>query len=365
MRTQAIERLMRVAAHTKGMISLGGGQPSPELFPQQELGRAAEAAAVVMAEGSLEQDWPEGRAELRARLARRLAARGANVDPDDILLTHGAHDALGIALDVLQPQAVHVDHATSPGALAAIAARGISASATRMDGAWYTMPAVHNPWGFSMEPTRRSACLDAEWIIEDDTYAELSFEGPSPRPLLADAPAKTLLIGSFSKSVSPGLRVGWLVAPPSLRGALRQRKAHTDAPGNGGLAQAIVERLLLQGTLDERLRQVRAHYQARCERLLELLPRIPGIRFGWPRGGFSVWLETDPVESDERFLARAVSHGVAFDAGSMFRAEPQAYSTLALRLCFSSVSPEKLEDGVMRLKTALQEARGDRSLEAA
>lgn len=355
---------MRVAANTKGVISLGGGQPSPEAFPQDQLGKAAEAAATMMARTSLEQDWPEGRAELRARIARRLAARGATVDPDDVLLTHGAQDALGLALEVLEVREVQVDHATSPGALELFDKRGITATAQGRSGVCYVMPTVHNPYGFAMRPERRAACLEAKWIIEDDTFADLRFEG-ALRPLLADAPSKVLLLGSFSKTLSPGLRVGWLVAPPSLRGALRQLKARREAPGTGGLAQAIVERLLVQGELESRLDGLRTHYAERCERLLELLPKLDGIRFGWPTGGFSVWIETDGVESDERFLARALTYGVAFDAGSMFRAEPSTYATLAFRLCFSSVPLDKLDDAVKRLKGALNEARHARREAAA
>jgi 2-aminoadipate transaminase len=365
MKSEAIERLMRVAASTKGVISLGGGQPAPETFPKQELGRAAEAAATVMAAGSVEQDWPEGRAELRGRIARRLGARGATVDPDDVLLTHGAHDALGLALQLLDAREVHVDDPTSNGALELLHARGITAVTGRAAPIAYVMPSVHNPSGFTMTPERRKACRSAQWIIEDDTFAELTFDARADtRPLLADAPERTLLIGSFSKTVSPGLRVGWVVAPTPLRGALRQLKARQEAPGAGGLAQAIVERLMVGGELDARLTEVRAHYHARCERMLELLPKLKGIRFGWPQGGFSVWVETESLESDERFLARALTHGVAFDAGSMFRPEPSAHATLSFRLCFSSVPLEKISEGMTRLSAALDEARAGRAASA-
>ncbi len=356
MRTPGIDKLLRTAAHTKGIISFAGGLPAPETFPRAELAQAAEAATTTMGEGPLQYDWPEGRHTLRQLIADRLRARGARVDAEDVHITNGAQDALSLALEVLGANEIYVDRATYPGALDVFQANGLQVVSTRTSAVWYVMPAVHNPYGWRMSGARRAQALKAGIIIEDDAYADLYFDGRVPRPLLADAPRKTFSIGTFSKTVSPGLRVGWLVAPQPWRTKLREAKARRDCQA-GGLAQAMIERLIAQDGFDERLERLRLHYRARSERLLELLPQLPGIRFGLPEGGFSVWVETEAVDADERLLARALARGVAFDPGTLFRAEPHAHSTLAFRLSFSAVPVDQMQEGIARLASALTEAR--------
>jgi len=355
-RPPGIDRLLRTAAHQKGVISFAGGLPAPETFPRAELAQAAEAATTTMGEGPLQYDWPEGRPLLRQLIAERLKARGARVDAEDVHITNGAQDALSLALEVLGANEIYVDRATYPGALDVFEAKGLEVVSTRTSAVWYVMPAVHNPYGWTMSGPRRNQALKAGVIIEDDAYADLYFTGRAPRPLLADAPQKTFSIGTFSKTVSPGLRVGWLVAPQPWRAKLREAKARRDLQA-GGLAQAMMERLVAQGGFEERLEKLRKHYRARCERLLELLPQLPGIRFGLPEGGFSVWVETEAFDTDERLLARSLVRGVAFDPGTIFRAEPHAHTTLAFRLSYSAVPMDQMQEGIRRLAAALNEAR--------
>jgi 2-aminoadipate transaminase len=364
MKTPRMERLLRAAAHHRGLISFAGGLPAPETFPRSALAECAETAALQLEGSSLQYDWPEGRPGLREQIALRLRARGAFVDVEDVHITNGAQDALSLALDVLNAREVHVDVATYPGALDVFAGKGVAVTTNPSAQLWYVMPAVHNPWGFSMVDERRAQALRATTVLEDDAYADLRFDGPAPRPLLADAPHQVWSIGTFSKTVSPGLRVGWLTAPPAWRGALRDAKARRDVQA-GGLAQAIIEQMLSRGDFDDRLEMLRAHYRRRCTRLLELLPRLGGIRFGLPEGGFSVWLETEAVESDEQLLARALRHGVAFDPGTMFRAEPRRHATLAMRLSFSALPLTKFEEGIKRLAWVLAEARSEKKRVAA
>ncbi|MBK7864196.1 MAG: PLP-dependent aminotransferase family protein [Archangiaceae bacterium] len=356
MRTPRIDKLLRGAAHRKGLISFAGGLPAPETFPRNELARAAEAATCSMGATPLQYDWPEGRPQLRELIAARMLQRGARIDPEDVHITNGAQDAMALALDVLGPTDVYVDHATYPGALDVILSKRLVAMSSKTAPVWYVMPAMHNPWGWAMTAERRGQVLGAPTIIEDDAYADLCFAGAPRRPLLADAAHKTFNLGTFSKTVSPGLRVGWLIAPPRWRSALREAKARRDLQ-TGGLAQAMLEQLLAHPGFDGRLERLRSHYAERCERLLELLPRLPGIRFSWPEGGFSVWVETESVESDDRLLARALARGVAFDPGTMFRAEPQRHGRLSFRLSFSAVPIDQMQEGIARLAAALDEAR--------
>lgn len=356
MRTSTTDKLLRAAAGRKDIISFAGGLPAPETFPREALARAAEQATLAMGDSPFQYEWPEGRMPLRVLIAQRLAKRGARVDPDDVIITNGAQDALSLALEVLKPNEIHVDHATYPGALDLFSAKGVKATVRMNTPVAYVMPAVHNPWGWKMTPERRAQALQAGVIIEDDAYADLLFDGVAPRPLLADAAHKVFAVGTVSKTVSPGLRVGWLVAPPRWRAQLRAAKSGRDLQA-GGLSQAIVEQLLASGDYDARLQRLREHYRIRCERMLELLPQVQGIRFGMPQGGFSIWVETEGLETDERLLARALARGVAFDPGTLFRAEPHAHSSLSMRLSFSAVPFEQMEEGVTRLGAALAEAR--------
>src|SRR5262249_26260443 len=163
--------------------------------------------------------WPEGRAELREWIAARLCARGADVGPDDVIVTSGAQQAIAIAaqLALERGDEVGVDAETYPAALDLFRTRGGRPRA-RWGGAtplFYAMPAIGNPRSRPMGPTARGALLlGALQIIEDDAYAELRFDGRTPRPLLADGRARVWHVGSFSKTLCPGLRVGWLVPPP-------------------------------------------------------------------------------------------------------------------------------------------------------
>lgn len=356
MRTHALDLQMRRAASEPGVISFAGGLPAKETFPRAALAQAAQEATLQMGSSPLQYDWPEGRAILRRIIADRLAARGAPVDPDDVHITNGAQDALAIAVEALGAPAIQVDHATYPGALDVFEAAKAKAVARRRLPVRYVMPAISNPYGWAMSGQARFDCLQATWVIEDDAYADLGFLGPAPRPLLADAPYKVFHVGTVSKTVSPGLRIGWLVAPTRWRDKIRAAKARRDIHACG-LAQAMVERLMSSPLFDERLDRLRSHYRQRAEALLEQLPQLRGVRFAMPQGGFSVWVETDLRGDDASLLERAVKHGVAFDPGCFFRA-PDAHSQrLAFRLSFSSVPLAQIAAGVQRLGAALTDAR--------
>lgn len=356
MRSHAIDRLLRLARGA-GVISFAGGLPAADTLPREEMLDAAREALLRMGESPLQYDWPEGRPSLRTLIANRLQGRGAQVDADDVLITSGAQDALGLAVEVLGCREIEVDEITYPGAVDLFAARGIVAVTDRSAAVAYTMPAVHNPWGWSATPLQRAASLCAEWVIEDDAYAELRFDGGAPTPLLAEAPERVFHIGTVSKTLSPGLRIGWLVAPRRWHKPLREAKARRDLHASG-LTQAIAEILMGHGRYDLRLARLRRYYSERCERLLAVLPAVARARFTVPSGGFSLWLEAECAESDEVFLKRALANGVAFDPGVLFRPEEgDAPERLGMRLSFSSVEPSLFDEGIQRLALTLQQAQ--------
>lgn len=303
-----------------------------------------------------ETDAPEGREGLRSLIAERLNARGANVSSAEVIITNGSHEALSLILDVLGAERVEVDRATSPGALELFKAHRCHAIAGTRQALRYAMPSLHSPFGWSLGASERESVLESHLIIEDDAFAELRFDGLTPAPLLQAAPKRVFHVGSFSKTVSPELRVGYVVAPPHWLGLLRAAKAARQVQGNG-VAQAIVQVFLERHDFDARLATLRAHYAKRAQVLLNLLPSLPTVRFWVPQGGFSVWLETDVMMPDEAFRSLALQHGVSVDIGSRFQASGQRTPGLAMRLCFSSVPVEQMAVGVQRLGSCLARAR--------
>ncbi|HYG65840.1 MAG TPA: PLP-dependent aminotransferase family protein, partial [Thermoanaerobaculia bacterium] len=270
-----IETLLRRAAGDRDVIAMGGGLPSPRQFPRRRLVEALADVVLQPAPSALQYSWPEGDEALRRRIADYLASRDAAVEPERILVTSGAQQALMIATRLHCPEGarIYTDPESYPGALELFRSRGLTP--IPLDGApdpeaacaVYVMPAVSNPRGETMdEETRRGLLASGLPILEDDAYGDLLFSGPGPRPLLAEAPDRVFYIGTFSKTLAPGLRVGWLVVPERLHEEALKAKRDADLQANG-LGQAIVERYLRADGYEERLKRLRTFYRRRAKRL--------------------------------------------------------------------------------------------------
>ncbi|WP_437927716.1 PLP-dependent aminotransferase family protein [Sorangium sp. So ce291] len=345
--------LKRRAAETPGLISFAGGLPAPGEFPRTKLAASFVRALQSPSCPALQYGWPEGDEDLRSWIAGQLRRRGANVTRDDILVTSGAQQAVSLAAQMVRGAGarVGVEPESYPGALELFQALGMTAVDDRSNvDAYYLMPALSNPRGRKLSAYERARVLSTlRPIIEDDAYADLCFDGAAPRPLLAEAPDRVFHVGTFSKTLCPGLRVGWLVPPRALRADILKLKQAEDLQA-ASLPQAILEDYLRNEDFDQRLVRLREFYARRAARMEQALRRhLPGWRFEPPAGGFAIWAEPDAQPNEAFFLAAAIEHGVAFDPGSQFRANG-AVSPFALRLCFSSVSrDEELDEGVRRL----------------
>ena len=179
-------------------LSFAGGLPAPSSFPRQALADAAVEAILSMGSGPLQYDWPEGRHSLRELVAAELRSRGAEVEAEEIVITNGAQDAIGIVVDVLAPNTVQVDPETYAGALDVFRSRGCAVS-TVSSTLRYAMPALGNPSGRAATRAERDAMLNARWVLEDDAYAHLDFRGPAGKPLLAESRRHVFHVGTYSK----------------------------------------------------------------------------------------------------------------------------------------------------------------------
>jgi 2-aminoadipate transaminase len=353
------DRLLRRAAETPGVISFAGGLPDPALFPKRQLGEAFVAALQTDAAGALQYGWPEGAPELREWIAGHLSERGAAVEAEQVIVTSGAQQAIQIAMAVVGAQSrVGVEPESYPGALDIF--RQAKARLVPLEEAadlYYVMPGVSNPRGRSMPATERRALLEGAsrsrgFIVEDDAYQGTNFSGLLQRPLLADDPGRVFHVGTFSKTLCPGLRLGWLVPPRALAKRALKRKQASDLQANS-LTQALLLEYLKSGHFERLQRRARRHYRRKLERLLAAVEReLPELECGAPIGGFSLWVEGKRRLDDTKLLKAAIEEGVCFDLGAQFRHVPSR--KLGLRLCFSAVPEADIGPGIRRLARALQ-----------
>ncbi|MBN8609683.1 MAG: PLP-dependent aminotransferase family protein [Deltaproteobacteria bacterium] len=350
-----IERLQHLASE-RGVLSLAGGLPDPSLFPRHELQAACASAIAAPRADALQYAWPEGSAKLRAWIAERLTRRGARIGADDVIVTSGAQQALSIAsaLVISRGTLVRVDQASYPGALDLLRRAGavLTGDGARPEVA-YLMPGVRNPTGDALSAEAQHACVAAaRYVIADEAYAELRFDGQLPPLALATARERTFHLGTFSKTLCPGLRIGFLVPPPSFLEKARALKQERDlrAPT---LSQAMLEHPLLADRYDELLSIARRTYASRAERLVAAIRRhLPRARFADPEGGFSVFVETGVRGDAVSLLERAITRGVTFDPGLPFLRTGRS-DEISFRLCHSTIDPRCIEFAVARLASAL------------
>ncbi|MGZ3439532.1 MAG: aminotransferase-like domain-containing protein [Polyangia bacterium] len=313
---------------------------------------------------ALQYAWPEGRKQLREWIAARLLARGAVVSASEVIVTSGAQQALAIAaqLCVRRDDRVGVDAETYPAALDLFRTRGgaLEVGWNADVRCFYAMPAIGNPRGRPMaDDARRELSACGVHVLEDDAYADLRFDGKVSRPLLADDRAHVWHVGSFSKTLCPGLRVGWLVPPPAWRDRAIELKHATDLQASS-LGQTVLELFLERDDFDARLARAHRFYRTRAARLVRAVRRhLPSWRCEEPAGGFALFVETDEPGDDLALLEIATRNGVSFDPGRMFRPD-DGTAPLAMRLCFSNARAADLDDGARRLARAWDDYRRER-----
>lgn len=372
MQPSAIREILKLT-QSSDVISLAGGLPSPELFPVREVADAARAALDAQGRRALQYGPTEGLPELREEIAARLP-RAA---PEQVLVVSGSQQALDLAARILLDpgDAVAVAAPCYMGALRAFDAYearylpvpcdeqgmlpdALEAALARRPKLLYVIPDYDNPSAARTSLQRRHALLEAAArhdvpVLEDAPYRELRFEGEALPTLHELAPERVLHAGTLSKTMAPGLRVAWLVAPPEVHAMAVRAKQAADLH-TGTLVQVIAHALLAQGLLEARLPRLRAHYQAQRDALHAALERTLAGRARWrlPPGGMFLWLTLEGGIDATALLREAVGRGVAFVPGAPFFADGGGEHTL--RLSYSMPRPERLALSAERLAEALE-----------
>jgi 2-aminoadipate transaminase len=390
MRASDIREILKVTARPD-VISLAGGLPAPELFPIDEYRRAFEW--VLEADGALALQYgpSEGYRPLRTFLAERLSGRGIRCATDDILITNGSQQALDlIGRIMLDPgDTVMVEKPTYLGALQAFNQYQATYQVVPMDEdgmqvdeaerllaqasaagrpvkLMYAIPNFQNPTGRSLSLTRRHRLVELAShygvpIVEDDPYGELRYEGehlPSLKSL--DTSGCVMYLGTFSKILAPGLRLGWVVASPEAMEVLLHGKQPADLH-TGMVQQMATYEVTRTGFLAGQVERIRAFYKERRDVMLcAIEEHFPAdAHFTRPAGGMFVWAEL-PVSMDTReLLVEAVRRKVAFVPGQGFHPDNSGNNTM--RLNFSNVPPDQLREGVRRLGEAIRSRLGQKS----
>ena len=366
-----------------GIVSLAGGLPSADTFPVQAVRDATERVLREAPREALQYAASEGYAPLREWVAAHLAQQhGMQVQADQVLITTGSQQGLDLAAKVLidagsrvlvetptylgalqafapyEPQvdALLSDHeGPLPEALAAAAA--VANDRARFA---YLLPNFQNPTGHVYTETRRAALVTAARraglpLVEDNPYGDLWYDAPPPAPLATRWPEGVLYLGSFSKVLAPGLRLGYVVAPAALYPKLLQAKQAADLH-TSIFNQRVVYEVIRNGLLESHVPTIRARYKVQRDAMQAALQKhVVGLaQWQRPVGGMFFWLELPPGIDAMALLPKAIEAGMAFVPGEPFFASAPLRNTL--RLSFVTVAADRIEAGVAALAGVLHQA---------
>ena len=368
MNSSVIREILKVT-EKPGIISFAGGLPSPKTFPIEAFAAACATVLKTDGESALQYAASEGYAPLREWVAHSLPW---DVDPAQVLITTGSQQALDLIGKVLidKDSRVLVETPTYLGALQAFTpmepqfvsvasdAEGIDLNdLTAKAGSarfLYVLPNFQNPTGSSMSEARRAALSSAAGqiglpIVEDNPYGDLWFDAPPPLPLTARNPDGCIYMGSFSKTLAPGLRLGFLVAPKALYPKLLQAKQAADLH-TPSFNQRMVVEVLKRNFLDRHVPTIRALYKSQRDAMLAALDKHlagSGVTWNTPDGGMFLWLTLPVGMNAIDLLPKAVGRNVAFVPGSAFYADAPQLNTL--RLSFVTASVDQINTGIAAL----------------
>jgi len=385
----AIRRMGTVVAREKDVVSFAPGYPDPSSFPWDELREIADRVLSGADPEVLQYGATRGYAPLIETVVDVLSSRDIAADRDQVVITSGSQQGLDLVSRVLVAagDVVLVELPAYTGAISAFGNAQARFAGVRQDedginlehldevcqrerqaggrvNLLYLVPNFQNPTGLLLGLEKRRRLL--EWagrrdvlIIEDDPYGALYFDDVAgedeTRAIKADDDdGRVIYLSTFSKTLAPGLRVGWMVAPSSLADRFETAKQSVDLT-TGSLDQRIVHEATRAGTIDRVVPKLRALYRAKRDVLQSALLAEIGGGLSWthPKGGFFLWARLPAGVDDRSLLARALEQRVVFVTGSAFYVDGSGHDRI--RLSFSAPAPERIREGVRRLAVALRQ----------
>jgi 2-aminoadipate transaminase len=388
--TSSVIRELLKLTEKPDVISFAGGLPAPEVFPIAEVQRAAETVLREQGRTALQYAPTEGYLPLRELLVRHMARYGIRVTVANVVITSGSQQGLDLIgklfvnpgdriltesptyLGALQAwRAYQADYLTVPVDDAGLDVARLEAQLRGGPKFLYVLPNFQNPSGvtLSLERRRRLVELANHYgapIIEDDPYGQLRYEGPHLPPIVqidaelhesakadGEFTGDVLYLSTLSKTLAPGLRVAWVVAPESVIARLVQMKQGTDLH-TSTFCQMVAYEVAKEGFLDRHVRKIRAVYSERRDAMLAALERhFPeDARWTRPQGGLFLWLTLPPGLDSTELLNVALDQRVAFVPGAAFF--PHGGGERTCRLNFSYVPPDVIDEGIRRLASVVK-----------
>jgi len=376
MQSSFIREILKVTQQPE-IISFAGGLPSPATFPVERMQAAFDKVLREQGKVALQYGPTDGYLPLRQWIADSLSKNGAKIVPEQVLMTSGSQQALDLlgkvlvdegskvlvetpsylgalqAFSVYRPNFVSVDtdeHGLVPSSL-----NNVAAGARLL----YALPNFQNPTGRSLSVERRLELVETcarlgVPLVEDDPYGALSYKGEPAPKMVAMNPDGVIYMGSFSKVLTPGIRLGYVVAPLALVRRLELAKQAADLH-TSQLTQMVVHEVIKDGFLDQHIPTIRTLYGDQCQCMLDAMAEHFPASATWtkPEGGMFIWVNLPKHINAMELLDEAIKQKVAFVPGSPFYAnEPE---TNTLRLSFVTVPPERIRAGVAILGKLIAE----------
>ena len=393
LKSSAIRELLKITQQPE-MISFAGGLPAPDVFPLDRFQEACRRVLELNGHQALQYGATEGYEPLREMIARHIARYGIKAKSENVLITSGSQQALDLIGKLLinRGDRVLVEAPTYLGALQAFNVYGAEYVSVPSDYEglrtdllenplrtgpkfMYVLPNFQNPGGTTLSEGRRHqlVLLADKYgvpIVEDDPYGQLRYEGEHIPPLVVIdrenlrrddgySIGNVIYLSTFSKTLAPGLRLGWIVAPPDVIAKLVQLKQGTDLH-TSTFTQVIAYEVAKDNFLDEHVKLIRKVYRERRDVMLESLKKFfpPEVTWTHPQGGLFLWVTLPEGMDCNKLFQMALKENVAFVPGDCFYAAGNGFASEGcrhLRLNFSYGQPEQIREGIRRLSIAIKQ----------
>ncbi len=364
------------------IISFAGGMPAAELFMVREFEEACHYVLTHDGVRALQYGTTEGYPPLKQYLVEKMQEYDVPAEQENILLVNGSQQALDLIGKIfINPgDLILTEGPTYLGAIQSWRAYQAHFVTVPLDEDGirtgkleevlerhsikfiYVLPNFHNPAGVTMTLERRLKLVELAarygvFIVEDDPYGELRFEGEDIPPLVVLHKENVLYLSTFSKTLSPGIRLGWIVAPSNIIAKLVQAKQGSDLH-TSTFIQMVAHDICQRGILRHHVKEIRRVYKERRDAMLAAMEKHfpPGVTWTRPQGGLFLWVQLPEHVDTSEFLNVALEEKVAFVPGRVFY--PDEDGKNAMRLTFATAGPEKIEEGIQRLGRALMREFG-------